>query len=205
MEYLIVDLDGDLLQLYTRREHGENVDLVIHNKKEQMRRYQQALRDLRKEIERERVLTLSTPRFVVAVRVVPAKVTREEMSEDPQVEAVGMQMTMEYELSQGREPEDVSSQNLGFDIRSRDPRSGRKRYIEVKARARVGPVALTKNEWFKAQRFGGDYYLYVVLNAAIGPELYIIQNPAARLKPEEVVEVRYRVPAEDVLSYGRVE
>ncbi len=205
LEYLIVDLDGDLLQLYTRREHGENVDLVIHNKKEQMQRYQQALRDLREEIERERVLTLSTPRFVVAVRVIPAKVTREEMSEDPQVEAVGMQMTMEYELSQGREPEDVSSQNLGFDIRSRDPRSGHKRYIEVKARAHVGPVALTKNEWFKAHRFGDDYYLYVVLNAATEPQLYIIQNPAARLKPEEVVEVRYRVPAEDVLSYGRVE
>ncbi len=61
-------------------------------------------------------------------------------------------------------------------------------------------MALTKNEWFKAQRFGDDYYLYVVLNAATRPELYIIQNPGARLKPEEVVEVRYRVGVEEILQ-----
>jgi len=27
-------------------------------------------------------------------------------------------------------------------------------------------VALTINEWFKAQRFKNDYYLYVVMNTA---------------------------------------
>ena len=60
------------------------------------------------------------------------------------------------------------------------------------------------NEWFKARRFGDDYYLYVVLNAATDPQLYIIQNPAARLQPEEWVEVRYRVPLEAVLQQGEV-
>jgi len=44
------------------------------------------------------------------------------------------------------------------------------------------------NEWFKARRFGDDYYLYVVLNAATDPRLYIIRNPAARLQAEERVE-----------------
>jgi len=38
------------------------------------------------------------------------------------------------------------------------------RYIEVKGRAGVGGVALTPNEWIKAQRFGKDYWLYVVEN-----------------------------------------
>ena len=200
LEHLILELDRDLIQLYARREQGERVDLVIRNKEEQMRRYQQALQDLQEEIQRERKLTFTTPRFVTALRVVPSKVTAEEAEEDPQVEQVGMAIAMEYERRQGREPEDVSAQNLGFDIRSRDPQTGHKRYIEVKARARVGPVALTKNEWFKAQRFGDDYYLYVVLHAATKPELYIIQNPAARLEPEEVVEVRYRVTAEEILN-----
>jgi len=110
---------------------------------------------------------------------------------------------MQYERDQGREPEDVSAQNLGFDVRSRDPRTGRKRYIEVKARTGVGSVALTQNEWFKARRFGNDYYLYAVLNAAATPELYIIQNPAAHLQPEEVVEVRYRVGVEEILAGAR--
>jgi len=202
LEHLIVELDGDLIDLYSRRERGEKVDLAIRNKEEQKRRYQQALQDLKEEIARERMLTLTTPRFVAALRVVPAQVTVEEMSEDPQVEAVGMQVAMDYERRQGREPEDVSAQNLGFDIRSRDPSTGRKRYIEVKARAGVGPVALTKNEWFKAQRFGDDYYLYVVLNAAKRPELYIIRNPAQRLVPAERTEVRYWVGAEAIVGLG---
>jgi len=125
-----------------------------------------------------------------------------------------MTRTMEYEVQQGRLPEDVSAENLGFDVRSTTPTlpspyqgegwggGGRTRYIEVKARAGVGPVALTQNEWFKAGRFGSDYYLYVVLNAATQPELYIIQDPAANLQPEEWVEVRYLVPASDITGKG---
>ena len=204
LEHLILDLDGDLIKLYARREMGEKVDLVIRNKEEQKRGYEQALKELKESIVRECKLTLSAPRFVAAVRVVPAAVSTEVMSEDPQVEQVGMSVAMDYERSQGRVPEDISDQNLGFDIRSTDPTAGFKRYIEVKARAGVGSVALTQNEWFKARRFGDDYYLYVVLNAATDPQLYIIQNPAARLQPEEWVEVRYRVPLEAVLQQGEV-
>lgn len=70
---------------------------------------------------------------------------------------------------------------------------------EIKARAAVASGELTQNEWFKAERFGQDYYLYVVLNAATQPQLYIIQDPAANLRPEERLEVRYRVDAKEIL------
>ena len=109
------------------------------------------------------------------------------------MEQIGMVMAMEYERAQGRHPEDVAAHNLGFDIRSTDPQTGQRRYIEVKARATRGPVELTQNEWFKAERFGAEYYLYVVLDAATQPRLHIIPHPAAVLQPEERVEVRYRV------------
>jgi len=145
---------------------------------------------------------MGMPRFVGAVRVVPASQTDAAMSEDPDIERVGMTVTMEYEQAQDRIPEDVAAENLGFDVRSTDPETGQKRYIEVKARAQVGPVALTQNEWFKANRFGPDYYLYVVLNAATQPELYIIQDPASNLQPEERVEVRYLVPVGDITGKG---
>ena len=56
-----------------------------------------------------------------------------------------------YEIEQGRVPEDISAENLGFDVRSRD-KSGKVRCIELKARAKTDPVALTQNEWFKANR-----------------------------------------------------
>jgi hypothetical protein len=40
-----------------------------------------------------------------------------------------------------------------------------------------------------AQRLGDEYWLYIVENAATEPHLYTIQNPAAALKPDQVVEI----------------
>lgn len=68
------------------------------------------------------------------------------------------------------------------------------RYIEVKGRAGEGGVALTPNEWIKAQRFGKNYWLYVVINCKTQPQLFLIQDPASKLAPrEEVSVVRYMV------------
>jgi hypothetical protein len=186
------------------RERGDKVDLPIHNKEEQKRDYEEALVILQRTVAQERSLTMGMPRFVGAVRVVPAHQADAvvEMVEDPDIELVGMEVTMDYEQEQGRVPEDVATQNLGFDIRSTDPETDQKRYIEVKARAKVGPVALTQNEWFKASRFGSEFYLYVVLDAASQPQLYIIQDPAANLQPQERVEVRYLVPVGDITGKG---
>lgn len=61
-------------------------------------------------------------------------------------------------------------------------------------------MALTQNEWFKAQRFRDEYFLYVVLNTAVKPELHRIQNPAAVLQPDEQVEVRYLIALPVILS-----
>jgi hypothetical protein len=142
------------------------------------------------------------------------------MQSDPEIERIGMEKAMEYEIRNGRVPEDVSSENLGFDIRSKDG-DGKMRYlekvggkrglsefqdIEVKARAGVGAVALTQNEWFKAERFKDEYYLYVVFQAASKsklPELMIIQNPAENLNYEEKLEVvRYIAGWDEVRTKG---
>lgn len=70
-------------------------------------------------------------------------------------------------------------------------------HIEVRGRAAVGSVALTRNEWIKAERFGDDYWLYIVVNCKTEPQLYVLRNPAAVLRPEEELEVvRYIVRAE---------
>jgi hypothetical protein len=59
-------------------------------------------------------------------------------------------------------------------------------------------VALTPNEWIKAQRFGDQDGLYVVANCKSKPELNLIQNPATRLVPrEEVGVVRYVIGQQD--------
>ena len=79
--------------------------------------------------------------------------------------------------------------------------NGKSRYIEVKARAGIGAVALTQNEWFKAQRLATDYYLYVVWNAGEkpSPRPLVVQDPARTLTVDQRVEiVRYIVPESEI-------
>ena len=57
----------------------------------------------------------------------------------------------------------------------------------------VSCVAPTRNEWIKAQRFGSDYWLYIVVNCKTEPQLYVLQNPAAVLWPEEELEVAHYI------------
>lgn len=194
LEHLINKLDMELVELYERGEEGERVNLVIQNKKERKRNYEEALKELKKDIEHETALTLSMPKFIGAIYVRP-KVSPEMVS-DEEIEKIGMKIAMEYERSQGREPEDVSKENLGFDIRSKG--NEEVRYIEVKARKDEGNVILTQNEWFRAKMLKEEYWLYIVANAVTNPTLYIINNPAENLKAEEKIEVvRFVIPLDE--------
>ena len=204
LDKLVVDMDGELIRLYGRRERGENVDLAIRNKEEQKRKYERSKEELEDVISKERNLTMSMPVFVGIVRARPSLKVGEAMQRDEEIERIGMEVVMRYERDVGRNPEDVSKENLGFDIRSKD-KNGDVRYIEVKARATIGAVALTQNEWFKAQRLADDYYLYVVWNAGKEhkAEPIVIQNPAANLNIEEKVEVvRYIITASEIEHKG---
>jgi SNF2 family DNA or RNA helicase len=205
LEKLIVELDGDLIDLYARRDRGENVDLAIFNKEEKKREYEQSKKELEEIILKERSLTMSSPAFIGIARVLPMQTERGGvMHSDPEVERIGMETVMKFEREAGRDPEDVSKDNLGFDIRSKErtlENIQKIRYIEVKARAEVGPVALTQNEWFKAQRLADDYFLYVVWNTSSDTDskTLIIQNPAKRLAVDKVVEVvRYIIPISEI-------
>lgn len=201
LEHLILKLDGDLIGLYSRRDMGENVERFIKPKEDQKASYEHALQELRVGLQQERSLSIGSPRFIGMARIVPEVDVTIEDEDEADAEKIAMEMTMQFERQQGWEPEDVSKQNLGFDVRSTSP-DGLKRYIEVKGRSKVMHVSLTQNEWFKAKRFQQDYYLYAALNTANAPALYRIQNPAALLKPEEQVEVRYLVPASEIQSKG---
>ena len=195
LEFLISELDADLTGLYERQAEGQKVDLVIRNKEDRKRQYEEALSTLRRELEQEVSLTISMPKFIGAI-LVKSETPELEITSDEEIERLGMEIALKYERDQGREPEDVSRENLGFDIRSRGGEETR--YIEVKARKGEGQVALTPNEWFKAKRFKKQYWLYVVANATTKPELYIINNPAENLNAQERVEVvRFLIPVEE--------
>jgi len=199
LEYLIGELDAELAELYERQERGEKVEIVIRNKTERKKQYEKALEKLEKEIEQEMSLTISVPKFLGAIVVNPT--SSKDMASDEEIEKIGMEIAMKYEKKQGRKPEDVSKENIGFDIRSKGKTEIR--YIEVKARKEDGNVAITPNEWFKAKRFKEKYWLYVVSNAATNPTLFIINNPIEKLDVMEKVEVvRFLVPVKEWKSKG---
>lgn len=198
----IKSMDNDLGDLKNRRAAGENVDVVIRNKEDKKRRYAENKRDLEENIRKEQSLTMSTPVFVGIIRVrPPASGNGRGMRNDPSVEDAGMRAVMEFERNAGRKPEDVSQKNLGFDVRSVDE-NGDVRYIEVKARAAEGTVALTTNEWYQASQMGDSYYLYVVWNAKMGDKPIVVKNPAANLKADSRV-VQYFVNPEEIRKKGR--
>ncbi len=192
LESMILESESKIAEYETRRMKGENIpEVTIQNEIKRKKEYIRKKEKLEKDIESETHLYPTEPKILGAVRVIPAK-PLDEMFSNQDIEKIGMQIAIEYERKQERIPEDVALQNLGYDIRSQD---GEKfRYIEVKARAKDGAVALTPNEWLMAHRLKDEYWLYVVVNASIKPELYIIQNPAKQLIPEQEIEiVRYVV------------
>ncbi len=213
LDYLIQESNQKILDYQMRQAAGEQIDLPLLNEQRNLEGLQQRRAELEREIRLERNLTVSEPRILGAAAVIPLPESpaasepeptqfKEErvsyraepapaggagMRRDEEIEAAGMQVAMAYERAQGWQPEDVSGENHGFDVRSTrynpDGTFADIRYIEVKARARSGAIRLSSNEWKKARHFGDKFWLYVVTGAAgDAPQLHRIQNPAAHLQ-----------------------
>jgi hypothetical protein len=94
-----------------------------------------------------------------------------------------MAAVMEAERQAGRLPTDVSAQNLGYDIESREPEAHRLRLIEVKGRhVDAETITITRNELLVALNKRADYYLAV---ARVGSgdaveSLHYVRDPLAR-------------------------
>src|SRR6266700_3530026 len=209
------------MQLYRRVQKGDEAarlarDEADRRQKELRVRQQEKLA----ELDRLQVVREGIVRYIGTALVVPVvhtslaeqlerqgHISPGDLVQDEEIERIGMDYIMNYELEHGREPEDISKNHdgSGFDIRSTDPVSGEIRRIEVKARAGEREfVELTPNEWLQAHRHGESYWLYVVWNCARQPHLITIQNPAQVLEnvvQEQVVIEGYRVPGEAIAQW----
>ena len=151
LERLIIELDGELLKLDIRSNSGEDVALARRNKEEQKIRYEEEKMRLEKACQQEVTLSRKSPTLAGAIRVRPAADADASMKTAPDIERIGMEEATRYEEAQGNTVEDISAENLGFDLRSTTS-DGTVRCIEVKARAGREPVVLTRNEWHKAKQ-----------------------------------------------------
>jgi len=132
-------------------------------------------------------LTMKPPEVLGCAYIVPLSdmeyTGQFGMSRDDDVERIAMDFAINYEREDGRFPEDVSSENAGYDIRSRGP-AGLKRYIEVKGRSASGAVMLSENEMNRLAQLGESAWLYIVINCKSTPVLFHFRDPARTLSFE---------------------
>lgn len=108
------------------------------------------------------------------------------------VETTAMNKAMDYERNNYRNPVDVSSQNVGYDIKSSG--SNETRFIEVKGKGNRGDIEITSNEWNTAKELENSYFLYVVYDCSDYPNLKIVQNPTKKLGSDyDSYNNKYRV------------
>ena len=129
------------------------------------------------ELDREGDIAAAPPQIIGASLVVPGGLLRRLSGPAPSkvaspegralVEQIAMAAVMDAERELRRDPRDVSAENQGYDIESRDPATGRLRFIEVKGRrADATTVTVTRNETAVALNSldqSHDYILAIVL------------------------------------------
>ena len=78
------------------------------------------------------------------------------------------------------------------------------KYPVREARAHVDEMALTTNEYKTVERLKKDFWLYVVFNCAINPEVHVIQDPA-RIRWKPVVKIEhYHVSPRSILEAKQI-
>ena len=172
----IMHLQHRALELEAEERAGKKPRLNSEN----VRRQAEALRDRLElrlaDIARQRDIAPLPPEVCCAAVVVPASLLQSEGRTDAkrgdppdalaraEVEAIAMRAVMDREESLGYEPRDISKEDRGYDIESRDPRTGRLRFIEVKGRrADARAVTITRNEMLTALSASESFILAVVL------------------------------------------
>jgi hypothetical protein len=158
------------------------------------------------DLERERECAIGDVRHVGRAWVLPhperSSPVLKPMVRDDEIERIAIVRATEYETARGWDVESVESENRGFDLISRryhpeDPKTAVEvRFIEVKGRAGVGDVALTTNEYRKAEVVKQDYWLYVVFNCVNAPEVHTIQDPV-RLGWKPLVTIEHYLVGPD--------
>ena len=197
----ITHLQHRALELEVEERAGKKPRLNSEN----VRRQAQALNDRLElrlaDIARQRDIAPLPPEICGAALVVPARLLQsDEAAEEAvtgvadaadaltraEVEDKAMHAVLERERSLGNEPRDVSAEDRGYDIESREPRTGRLRFIEVKGRrADARTITITRNEMLAAFNTADSFILAVVLveGGFVHQPLYV-PNPAPIFGPE---------------------
>jgi hypothetical protein len=111
------------------------------------------------------------------------------------VEHLAMQAVIAAERALGHKPRDVSAERLGYDIESREAKTGRLRFIEVKGRADgADTVMVTRNEILTALNKPDAFVLAIVeVSNGFGGQPRYLRRPFQREPDFGATSVVYKL------------
>ena len=171
-QQIILDIQGEINELQGKvfMAEDEKAQQKLSAKEARLEELKQRKVERLQELEEGTELFPIAPEVLGCAYVVPLNQVEYKhtfgMSRDDEVEAIAMQTAMDYEKANGRTPEDVSKDNVGYDVKSIDAQ-GQKRYIEVKGRAGTDGVMLSENEMNRLAQLGTKAWLYIVTKKRI--------------------------------------
>ena len=117
--------------------------------------------------------------------------------------AAARKAVIEAERALGYDPVDRENDKLGYDIESRDPNTGKLRFIEVKGRAiGANTVTVTKNEILTSLNKPDDFILAIVqLDMTSEPAVKYVRQPFKREPDFGVTSVNYNL--HELLAKGQ--
>jgi SNF2 family DNA or RNA helicase len=207
--------NGRANELRAKEEVGRTRgNLNSHNAKERANELAGRLKKRLSELELERKIIARPPNVLGGALIVPIgffENGKPDTSGKDQVsnainaepsELLAMAKVMEAERLLGFEPRDISAENRGYDIESRDPKTGHLRFIEVKGRIQESTtITVTKNEILTALNKPEAYILAIVLiadNVAATP--FYVQRPFTQEVEFGTASVNFHL--KDLLSKG---
>lgn len=146
----------------------------------------------KQELEEERQLSPLPPVVVGGALILPIGLVNRLLPkpapqaetfarETDEVERLAMEAVMRYERELGNEPRDVSRDNLGYDIESRNPHTGHLRFIEVKGRIKgAKTVTITRNEMLTALNKPDEWRLAIVFVDGAADQPMYVERPFTR-------------------------
>jgi hypothetical protein len=156
------------------------------------------LESRKRELADQRKVVAAPPIIVGRVLVVPmgALVAPTEEEDTRRItEAAAMQTVMDAEIALGNDPRDVSREGIGYDIESRDGRSGRLRFIEVKGcKAGADTVDVYHTEILACLNAREQFLLAIVeIDDGVPLEPRYVVEPFQREPDERTVSVSFKL------------
>lgn len=197
---------------------GKEQRINAQNAEATAQRLVERLHKRQAELDKERQVSALPPVLKGAALIIPAGLLRARMpqpvkvgvsafAEDPikraESELKAMAAVIAAETALGHLPRDVSAEKKGWDVESRDGRTGHLRFIEVKGRHEdADTVILTKNEVLAALN-SPEAFILAIVRIAVGyvhEPVYIRRPP---FREPGFAESHVALKIVDLLSLGK--